>query len=142
MANRGIKVEPIVITRVEDKNGNVLEEAAPKRTIAISEETAYLMTSMLQDVLTQPGGTGRAAYIGRPCAGKTGTTNDWKDAWFCGYTPDMVGIVWMGYDQSKTMEEWKITGGTYPAQIWNAAMSEIMKNRPVEDFHAPIQLSQ
>ncbi len=137
IANRGIQVEPISILKVEDKNGNVLEEHTTNRNLVISEESAYLMTSMLQDVLTVPGGTGRAAYFGRPAAGKTGTTSDWKDAWFSGYTPSTVGVVWMGYDQEKTMSQWKITGGSYPAVIWNHMMKSITQEMPVEEFTRP-----
>lgn len=137
IANRGIQVEPLSILRVEDKNGNVLEEHSINRQIVISEESAYLMTSMLQDVLTKPGGTGQAAYFGRPAAGKTGTTSDWKDAWFVGYTPSTVGVVWMGYDQEKTMSQWKITGGSYPARIWNKMMSAITAEMHFEDFTRP-----
>ncbi len=137
IANRGIKSTPISILKVEDKNGSVLEEHRPQRTLVISEETAYVMTSMLQDAVTVPGGTGRAANIGIPAAGKTGTTSNWKDAWFCGYTPNTVGVVWMGFDQDKTMEPWRITGGSYPAQIWARMMREALKGRPVEDFEKP-----
>ncbi len=137
LANRGIKVEPVSILRVEDKNGNVLEEHKAKRELAISEETAYLMTNMLQGALTEVGGTGRAAYIGKPCAGKTGTTSDWKDAWFCGYTPNTVGVVWMGFDQEKTMEQWKITGGTYPARIWKEMMTTITEKYSPDNFVRP-----
>ncbi|MGI6660602.1 MAG: transglycosylase domain-containing protein [Bacillota bacterium] len=137
IANRGIQVQPLSILKVEDKNGNVLEEHSVNRQIVISEESAYLMTSMLQDVLTVAGGTGQAAYFGRPAAGKTGTTSDWKDAWFAGYTPSTVGVVWMGYDQEKTMAQWKITGGSYPARIWNAMMKVITADMPVEDFTRP-----
>jgi penicillin-binding protein 1A len=126
LANRGIRVEPITILRVEDKDGNPLEEHNTKRTLAISEESAFLMTSMLEDVIRH--GTGGAANIGKPAAGKTGTTSDWKDAWFAGYTPNTVGIVWMGFDQAKTMEQWKITGGSYPAMIWGKMMREICKD--------------
>jgi len=126
LANKGIKVEPIAILRVEDKDGNVLEQHNTKRTLVISEETAFLMTSMLQDVILH--GTGQAANIGKPAAGKTGTTSDWKDAWFAGYTPETVGVVWIGFDQGKTMAQWRITGGSYPARIWGRMMKEICKN--------------
>ncbi|MGE5578497.1 MAG: transglycosylase domain-containing protein [Bacillota bacterium] len=131
IANRGIKVEPITILRVEDKNGNVLMENKTKRQLVISEETAFMMTSMLKDVLG-PGGTGAAANIGRPAAGKTGTTSDWKDAWFCGFTPNTVGVVWMGFDQNKTMERWRITGGSYPALIWGKMMRQITAGERAE----------
>jgi penicillin-binding protein 1A len=137
LANRGIKVEPVAILRVEDKDGNVLEEAQPRRTIVVSEQVAYVLTSMLRDVITKPGGTGQLANIGRPCAGKTGTTSSYTDAWFCGYTPDMVGIVWMGFDQDKTMAQWKVTGGSYPAMIWNRMMKEVLKDIPPSDFTMP-----
>ncbi|MBP8613281.1 MAG: PBP1A family penicillin-binding protein [Firmicutes bacterium] len=137
IANQGIQVQPIAVLKVEDIDGNVLEENTTKKKIVISEESAYLMTSMLKDAITVPGGTGGNAYFGRPAAGKTGTTSDWKDAWFCGYTPSKVGVVWMGYDQEKTMSQWKITGGTYPARIWNRMMSKISEGTPVEDFTKP-----
>lgn len=135
IANRGIKVEPLTILRVEDKNGNPLEEDKTTRSLVISEESAYLMTSMMADGLRY--GTGGAAYFGKPAAGKTGTTSDWKDAWFCGFTPTTVGVVWMGFDQEKTMETWKITGGTYPALMWNRMMKEITAKDPAQDFPAP-----
>ena len=135
IANRGIRVEPISILRVEDKNGTVLEEHKTVRTLVTSEESAYLMTSMLKDVIAA--GTGAAANIGRPAAGKTGTTSDWKDAWFCGYTPNTVGIVWMGFDEGKTMEAWKITGGSYPALMWGRMMKEITSKEAPVDFQVP-----
>ncbi len=137
IANRGIKSSPLAILKVVDKTGNVLEEHRPQRTLVISEETAYVMTDMLKDVVTVSGGTGRAANIGIPCAGKTGTTSDWKDAWFCGYTPNTVGVVWMGFDKEKTMEAWKVTGGSYPAQIWGRMMKGALKGHPVENFERP-----
>jgi penicillin-binding protein 1A len=138
LANRGIRVDPITILRVEDKNGTVLEENTTKRALAISEETAFLMTSMLQGVVNH--GTGSAANIGKPAAGKTGTTSDWKDAWFSGYTPSTVGIVWMGFDQGKTMKQWKITGGSYPALIWGRMMKEIAKDE-TGSFEVPAGIS-
>ncbi|MGI6643612.1 MAG: transglycosylase domain-containing protein [Bacillota bacterium] len=137
LSNRGIRVDPICILRVEDKNGSILEEHQSKRTLVMSEETAYLMTSMLEGALTESGGTGGAAYIGRPCAGKTGTTSNWKDAWFCGYTPSCVGVVWIGFDQEKTMEQWKITGGSYPARIWREMMTVITEKQAPEPFKRP-----
>lgn len=137
IANQGIRVEPIAVLRVEDMDGNVLEENVSKKKVVISEESAYLMTSMLRDAITVSGGTGGNAYFGKPAAGKTGTTSDWKDAWFCGYTPSKVGVVWMGYDQEKTMAQWKITGGTYPARMWNRMMRKISEETPAEDFVKP-----
>ena len=138
IANRGIKVDPITILRIEDKNGNVLEENKTKRSLVISEEAAFLMTSMLKDVVS--GGTGSAANIGRPAAGKTGTTSDWKDAWFCGFTPNTVGIVWMGFDHDKTMQQWKITGGSYPALMWRRMMQEVTSGEAPTDFPIPANM--
>ena len=131
-AAKGMRVEPIAILKVVDKNGTVLEESKPKRQLVVSETTAYMMTNLLQGVVQR--GTGTRAAIGRPAAGKTGTTNDYRDAWFIGYTPDYVCSVWMGFDEDKTMEKWRVTGGTYPATIWSRVMTEVHKGVPVSNF--------
>jgi len=135
-ANGGIKQEPISILKVVDRNGNVLEEHRPVGRQVIKPQTAWLMTDILKGVISSPWGTGGRANIGRPAAGKTGTTSDYTDAWFCGYTPDLVGVVWMGYDKDKTMEKQKVVGGSYPALIWNQVMKEAHKNIPPKDFPA------
>ena len=85
---------------------------------------------MLQDVITK--GSGRGAAIGRPAAGKTGTTNDYKDAWFVGYTPDLVAAVWVGNDDSTTTNG--IMGGMTPASTWADFMSRALANTPAHDF--------
>jgi len=131
-AARGMKVDPIAILKVVDRNGIVLEESKPKRQLVVSETTAYMMTNLLEGVIQR--GTGTRAAIGRPAAGKTGTTNDYRDAWFIGYTPDYVCSVWMGFDEDKTMEKWRVTGGTYPASIWSKIMTEVHKGVPVSSF--------
>ena len=92
-ANKGVHVDPVVIVRVLDRNGKVIDEANPEQHNVISESSAAELTSMLQDVISA--GTGRRANIGRPAAGKTGTTSDYHDAWFVGYTPDLVASVWI-----------------------------------------------
>lgn len=138
IANRGIRTQPLTITKVVDKRGITIESHEPVRTLAISEEVAYIITDMLKDVISYPGGTGRAADIGVPAAGKTGTTDDWKDAWFCGFTPTKVGIVWIGFDQEKTMERWKVTGGSYPALIWRAMMQPLVDGNI--DFQRPAKV--
>ncbi|MCR4397854.1 MAG: penicillin-binding protein 1A [Firmicutes bacterium] len=136
-ANGGIRQEPISIIKVVDKNGNVLEEHKPRGRPVIRPETAWIMTDMMKGTISKPWGTGTRAAIGRPAAGKTGTTSDWVDAWFCGYTPDLVTVVWMGYDKDKTMEKQRVTGGTYPAMIWKEVMSQAHKNIPPKDFPVP-----
>ncbi len=133
LSNGGIRVEPLAVLRVEDKYGNVLEENEPQREVAISEQTAYLVTDMLRGVVTQ--GTGQGANFGRPAAGKTGTTDDVRDAWFIGYTPEIVGALWMGYDQPKSMD--KIFGGTYCAPIWRETVSRWLEGKPVRDWEEP-----
>lgn len=102
-ANKGILAKPMGIIKVVDKYGNVLEENYPEIREAMREEVAYIMTSMLQTVIDQGTGAGaRSRYnFRRPAAGKTGTTNDYTDGWFIGYTPAMVAGVWCGLDEPK-----------------------------------------
>lgn len=133
-ANEGVYVEPVAITRIEDREHNILEEIKPKKTIAMKKTTAFLMTDMLQTVVKS--GTGASASLGkRPVAGKTGTTSDDKDAWFIGYTPELVTVVWMGHDSPKPMS--RVYGGTYPAKIWRTIMSSALKDVPVKEFSKP-----
>ncbi|MGE3177368.1 MAG: penicillin-binding protein 1A [Vicinamibacterales bacterium] len=103
-ANGGEVPRPFVIRRVEDRSGKVLFEAQPQSTRAVSEQTAFLMTTMLADVI-DAGTAARARALGftLPAAGKTGTTNDYNDAWFVGYTPRLVAGVWVGFDQPRTI---------------------------------------
>ena len=132
--NDGVFVQPTAIIRIEDRDGIIIDQFKPKKTIAMKKTTAYIMTSMLRSVVTS--GTGTAASLGgRPVAGKTGTTNDYKDAWFAGFTPELTAVVWMGHDNPTPMKG--VTGGTYPAKIWRAIMSKALKNVPVNDFVKP-----
>ena len=118
-ANGGKLVEPTVIMKVVDRNGKVLEDhsGAPESTQAVDEASAWTLTSVLEEVISR--GTGGNAYIGRPSAGKTGTTDDEHDAWFVGYTPDLSTAVWIGDDASTNAG---YTGGTIPAGIWRDYM--------------------
>ena len=100
----------------------------------MSEREAYEMTTMLEGVIDH--GTGRAAAIGRPAAGKTGTTDDNKDAWFVGYTPDIVTAVWIG-DDTGAHSLGDIYGGTVPAEIWRDYMSSATSDESGGDFSAP-----
>lgn len=94
LANQGIAVEPLAVLEVKDSDGNTIFEDRPHKKIALSEATAYLVTDMLRGVIMR--GTGRSAMIDRPAAGKTGTTSDCTNAWFVGYTPDLLarGLDW------------------------------------------------
>lgn len=129
-ANKGVHVDPVVIVKVLDRNGKVIDEANPEQHNVISESSAADLTSMLQDVIRA--GTGRRASIGRPAAGKTGTTSDYHDAWFVGYTPDLVASVWIGNDDNTSLGG--IYGGTVPTTIWKDFMTEALKGTPAKDF--------
>ena len=130
-ANDGKLVEPFAILKVEDRNGTVLEDhetPEPGRQV-LEVEAVQELNSILQDAISY--GTGGGAYIGRPMAGKTGTTDNEHDAWFVGYTPDVVTAVWIGDDSGSDVG---YTGGTIPASIWRDYMSEAVADMPVTSF--------
>ena len=129
-ANKGVHVEPVVIVKVLDRNGKVLEQSEPKQNSVISANSAAELTDMLQTVIKN--GTGRRADIGRPAAGKTGTTSNYHDAWFVGYTPDLVAGVWMGNDDNTPMRG--VMGGQLPAEIWKAFMQKALAQTPAKNF--------
>ncbi|MBP2634116.1 MAG: mtgA 3 [Firmicutes bacterium] len=133
LANNGVRVEPTAIIKVVDRNGKVLEETVPKEKVVVNERSAFLLTDMMKGVITN--GTGTGAYIGRPAAGKTGTTSDYKDAWFVGFTPDLVAAVWMGCDNPEYLGD--ITGGTIPASIWKNFMNGVATKYAARDFVRP-----
>lgn len=135
-ANKGVYIKPTAIVKILDRNGNVLEDNSSdvQKTQVMSEKTAYEMTSMLEGVITR--GTGTAASIGRPAAGKTGTTDDNHDAWFIGYTPDIVTAVWVG-DDTGSQSLGEIYGGTVPAQIWHDYMASAVSGTSADDFDVP-----
>ena len=134
-ANAGSLVEPLFIERIEDRNGLVLEENQAAVRQAIPEDTAYVMTDILKGVISE--GTGwRAKELNRPVAGKTGTTNDLKDAWFIGYSPNLLAGVWVGYDDSRKMSRGE-SGARAANPIWDYFMADALKDQPVEDFYAP-----
>lgn len=135
-ANKGVYIKPTAIVKILDRNGNVLEDNSSdvQKTQVMSEKTAYEMTSMLEGVIAR--GTGTAASIGRPATGKTGTTDDNHDAWFIGYTPDIVTAVWVG-DDTGSQSLGEIYGGTVPAQIWHDYMASAVSGTSADDFDVP-----
>jgi penicillin-binding protein 1A len=134
-ANGGRRPEPIFVTRVTDANGLPLDEIIPTSTQVISPATAYQITRVLQDVIRS--GTGRRAQgLAQPSAGKTGTTNDARDAWFVGYTPSLVASVWVGFDRYQPLGKGE-TGGRVAAPIWKAFMEEATASMPPEIFLKP-----
>ena len=118
-ANGGYRVQPYAIEKIETKRGKVIYQAPrTKITKVLDKDTAGIMTAMLRKVITN--GTGRGANIGKPMGGKTGTTNENRDAWFIGYTPDIVTGVFMGNDDNTSIG---LTGGSAPARIWKDMMT-------------------
>lgn len=133
-ANGGFVVQPYAIERIEDSRGRVLYRAGKTKTShQLSLKTAAEMTAMLKTVILS--GTGTAANIGKPAAGKTGTTDDFKDAYFVGYTPDVVTGVWVGDDNNKKIQG--LYGGTLPAKIWKEVMTVATKDFGNRDFDYP-----
>ncbi len=142
-ANRGIWVEPTAVLRVEDKDGNILEEATPRRREVISEETAFVMTDLLSEVVNAPKGTGHTARwkygFYRPAAGKTGTTNDFRNAWFVGFTPQIVAGVWVGFDDERISLGEKQAGAATALPIWAPfmRMAHDTLQLPLSEFVQP-----
>jgi len=131
----GYRIEPIFITKIKDRYGNIIEEAKPVRSKVIEESTAYIMTSLLESVVKE--GTGRRVRaLGRPVAGKTGTTNNLFDAWFVGYTPRYNTGVWVGFDEGGPLGKDE-TGSRAASPIWLGFMKQILKGTPVKVFQAP-----
>lgn len=140
-ANGGYKVSPYLISKITDANGKVLSQVAPEKAgdeanRVIDARNAYLMDSMLKDVVRYGTAT-KALVLKRPdIAGKTGTTNDSFDAWFAGYQPKIVGVAWMGFDQPKNLGN-RETGGGLALPIWIGYMQKALKNVPVEERPVP-----
>lgn len=138
LANQGIRVDPIAILRVEDKDGRVLEENTATKQIVLADSTAYVVTDLMRGVIER--GTGRAANIGRPAAGKTGTTSDYTNAWFVGFTPDLVAAVWIGNDVQKdplVIPGYGNLGSAKAAEIWGDLMRQALADTPISDFPMP-----
>ncbi len=131
----GQRVEPYLIDKVYDRFGNLIEQHQVKREQVISPQTAYLITNMLQGVVQQGTGT-PARALDRPCAGKTGTTNDFDDAWFIGYTPSVLTGVWVGYDDHSSLGRGE-QGARAACPIWVSYMKQYLKGKPVETFTIP-----
>ncbi|HEU5003200.1 MAG TPA: transglycosylase domain-containing protein [Actinomycetota bacterium] len=140
LAAGGTYRAPKLVTKVTDASGAVLEAGPSAPVQAISPDIAYTATTILQQVIQR--GTGTAAAIGRPAAGKTGTASDYKNAWFVGYTPNDAAAIWMGYEQSNqpmvnVHGVGQVTGGTLPAKMWSAYMSQVLAGSPSLPFSPP-----
>lgn len=136
-ANHGIRSEPLYITRIEDSRGEILEQNLPFQEEALDEVTNFLVVDILRTALKE--GTGRSARsfgFDRDAGGKTGTTDEFSDAWFLGFTPDLVGGVWVGFDQNVTMGR-RRTGAVMALPIWARTMAEAVKGQPESFFARP-----
>ncbi|MFZ5815939.1 MAG: PBP1A family penicillin-binding protein [Bacillota bacterium] len=140
LANGGYRVEPTAVLRVEDRDGNIYVDQQPSRTYALDAGVAFIVTDMLKEVLRK-GGTGElgGAHLGgRPAAGKSGTTDESRDAWFVGYTPTLVASVWAGYDDRRKTE---LLGGWDISPIWGRFMSRALAQAPWRDWTPPPNVS-
>jgi penicillin-binding protein 1A len=135
-ANQGLRMKPLYITRITDRDGNIIEEARPVANDAIRADTAYLMTSLLKGVVER-GTAVRARSLNRPVAGKTGTTNDFTDGWFIGFEPSLAAGVWVGFDEKKESLGRGQDGARTALPIWMDFWAEAMKDKPIEDFPVP-----
>ncbi len=142
LAAGGVYSRPTAIRKVILSNGSEDSDAGwgkPERKRVLSDGAAWEVTQILEKNVQY--GTGAAANIGRPAAGKTGTTDEHADAWFCGYTPTLMTAVWMGYQSGEIPMEnvhgIAVTGGSFPAQIWNRFMSAALERSPAADFPEP-----
>jgi len=137
IANRGVRNRPVYVTRVLGPDGEVVYQADPTPIRVIERTTADKVTAILQQVISR--GTGVRAKIGRPAAGKTGTGQNWGDAWFVGYTPDIVTSIWVGYSEGQIamvppLTRIRVTGGTWPAEIWQLYMTAALAEVPISEF--------
>lgn len=139
LANKGVYTKPLFYTRIYDQMGNLILSNEPERHEAVSADTAALLTSALQDVVTR--GTGQAMQLpnGMPVAGKTGTTSSYNDVWFVGYTPYLTCGVWAGYDNNEKLADGE---RSYHWTLWQHVMARIAADQEVKDFKMPADLTR
>jgi penicillin-binding protein 1A len=137
-ASNGIYSRPMLITRVYDRNGRILEDHLPDQKVVLNEGTAFQTTYLLQGVVQS--GTGRIARtLVRPLAAKTGTTDGYSDAWFIGYSPELTAGVWVGYDDRASIGTGE-TGARAAGPIWVSFMEETLKNKAPSYFPVPSEI--
>ena len=135
-ATSGRRFDPVFVTGLTDSNGKVgdFPGSHPRFEPVMNPATAYVMTDMMRSVV-ETGTARRAKELGRPCAGKTGTTNESRDAWFIGFTPDLLVGVWVGFDDDRSLGQF--TGGRAAVPIWTAFMQRALEDGPARDFTKP-----
>lgn len=135
IASGGTRAEPVAIKRVTARDGEVIDGEAPALRAVVPPDTAYVLTHMLEGVLDAgTASSARAAGFRHPAAGKTGTTNDYRDAWFIGFTPDLLAAVWVGFDRRSALG---MSGGTAALPIWTDFMKDAVAALPPRPFLAP-----
>lgn|GEM_PF-274841 len=134
-ANNGVRPTPRLVREVVSNAGQVLFKDPVHATPELTPQVAYVMTTMMEAVLTYPGGTGYGQGIGRPAAGKTGTTSGGTEGWFCGYTPQLVGCAWEGYPTPTPQPG--VYGATYALPIWHDTMVNSLAGVPIANFVRP-----
>jgi penicillin-binding protein 1A len=137
--NQGLLMKPMIITRITDREGNMIEENRPQPKDAIRADTAYLMTSLLRGVVER-GTAVAASALKRPIGGKTGTTNDFTDAWFIGFEPSLAAGVWVGYDEKRQSLGPREEGARAALPIWMDFWQRVMKDKPIEDYPIPANI--
>ncbi|MDO4265103.1 MAG: transglycosylase domain-containing protein [Eubacteriales bacterium] len=141
LADGGIYSDNTCILRIEQEElGNITEGLSEVRTQVYRDDTAWMITDILKGSFTEGTAAGLSLADGMPCAGKTGTTNDSKDTWFCGYTKYYTTAVWMGYDTPKAMPG--VYGSTYAGKIWKQAMNRLHEGLSAEDFERPLTVEE
>lgn len=137
-ANEGNYAKPFPVLKIADRQGNLLKEYKPEVKPALSPQTAYIMTMLMKDVVDQGTGT-RAKLPDRPAAGKTGTTSDYTNAWFVGYTPEMLTVIWVGNDRQGQPMIYKglNIGSSTAASLWGSYMKAATRDLPVTDYPEP-----
>ena len=141
-ANQGVRAEPLGIRYVKDLSGVLLEENIPFGEEVLAKETAYILTNLMEGVVKR--GTASWAVgerLGRPVAGKTGTSNNFVDAWFVGFTPDLIAVVWIGYDRGQKSLGDRRVGGVVAAPIWRKFMEVALEDIPPSEFAVPENVS-
>ncbi|HEX9992151.1 MAG TPA: PBP1A family penicillin-binding protein [Acidimicrobiales bacterium] len=144
LANEGVHRTPVMVTRVETADGQVLESNVPSENVVLTPEESAVVTYCLRQVIAD--GTGVAAAFGKEAAGKTGTTSSYRDAWFVGYTPKLTAAVWMGYPDPDAegnpvpmldVHGRRVTGGSFPAEMWRAFMEVATEGMDTGEFREP-----
>jgi penicillin-binding protein 1A len=138
-ANQGLRMRPMYVSRITDREGNIVEEARPSASDVIRADTAYIMTSLLKGVVER-GTAARARALKRPIAGKTGTTSDWTDGWFVGYEPSLAAAVWIGFDEKAFSLGRGQDGARTALPIWMEFWASATKDKPIEELPVPANI--